>query len=173
MYEEVSGCRCMSVCVDVCVWVWDWEKQCWCWSSVLIKSSCSILHYICHMLKKILPQTVMVPRPYLRLPWRFLHPQVGKTHSPIPCPRMCPSRVGLVCHHVFSLFFFFYLNQISKSAIVHTFTCLSIFLHLPWWCACSFICITEWAFGEAGLYWICCTSDQPSNFDNTSNNIFD
>lgn len=59
--------------------------------------------YLSHA-QKILPQTVMVLRPYLRLPWRFLHPQVGKTHSPITCPRMCPSRVGLVCHHV--LFFF-------------------------------------------------------------------
>lgn len=62
--------------------------------------------YLSHA-QKILPQTVTVPCPYLRLPWRFLHPQVGKTHSPIPCPRMCPSRVGLVCHHVLCFFFFF------------------------------------------------------------------
>lgn len=73
------------------------------------KGSCSILHYLSHA-QKILPQTVMVSRPYLRLPWRFLHPQVGKTHSPIMCPRMCPSRVGLVCHHVLCFFFFCSLN---------------------------------------------------------------
>lgn len=48
------------------------------------------------------------------------------------------------------------------------------YLHWPWWCACNFVCITVWAFGEAGLYWICSLySDQPSNFDKTSNDVFD
>lgn len=104
--------------------------------------------YLSHA-QKILPQTVMVLRPYLRLPWRFLHPQVGKTHSPITCPRMCPSRVGLVCHHVLFFFslcsltvwafwshvyllcnmFMFILlcKKTFKSPTVHTFTCLCIF----------------------------------------------
>ena len=140
------------------------------------KGSCSILHYLSHA-QKILPQTVMVSRPYLRLPWRFLHPQVGKTHSPIMCPRMCPSRVGLVCHHVLCFFFsvrwmcecseaMFILYKlhsircikISKSPTVHTFTYMLLhlpYLHFPWWRACNFICITVWAFGEAELCWIC------------------
>lgn len=100
MYEEGSGCRCMSVCVwCVCLSVRLRE-------AMLMLKLCAykkqLFHpplYLSHA-QKILPQTVMVPRPYLRLPWRFLHPQVGKTHSPITYPRMCPSRVGLVCHHV-------------------------------------------------------------------------
>lgn len=51
---------------------------------------------------------------------------------------------------------------------MHTFTCLCIFLHLSWRCACSFLCITEWAFGEAGLYWICSLySDTPSKLHKT------
>lgn len=101
--------------------------------------------YLSHA-QKILPQTVMVSHPYLRLPWRFLHPQVGKTHSPITCPRMCPSRVGLVCHHVLCFFFsvcqmcahseaMFILyklhstlcKKILKSPTVQPFTCLCIF----------------------------------------------
>lgn len=46
--------------------------------------------YLSHA-QKVLPQTLTVPRPYLRFPWRFLHPQVGKPHSPFTCSRMCRS----------------------------------------------------------------------------------
>lgn len=112
MYEEVSGCRCMSVCVDVCLSVRLRE-------AMLMLKLCAYKKQLFHpplylsRAQKILPQTVMVPHPYLRLPWRFLHPQVGKTHSPFMCPRMCPSRVGLVCHHVFCFSFLLFAECVS------------------------------------------------------------
>lgn len=64
--------------------------------------------YLSHA-QKVLAQTVMVPRPYLRFPWRFLHPQVGNPHASSTCPRMCHSFSHHthitcwfgVCHHVF------------------------------------------------------------------------
>lgn len=103
--------------------------------------------YLSHA-QKMLPQTVTVPRPYLRLPWRSLHPQVGKTHSPITRPRMCPITCWFGVPPRFVLFFLVHwmcerseakfllytlLSTRCKVVIslrpptVHTFTCLCIF----------------------------------------------
>lgn len=103
--------------------------------------------YLSHA-QKMLPQTVTVPCPYLRLPWRSLHPQVGKTHSPITRPRMCPITCWFGVPSRFVLFFLVHwMCERSKAKIllykllstqckkvislkpptVHTFTCLCIF----------------------------------------------
>lgn len=52
--------------------------------------------YLSHA-QKVLRQTVTVPCPYLRFPWRFLHPQVGNPDAPFTCPRMFRS----FAHHIY------------------------------------------------------------------------
>lgn len=97
--------------------------------------------YLSHA-QKVLAQTVMVPCPYLRFLWRFLHPQVGNPYAHFTCPRMCHSFFRSLSHHVLvwcvpSPFFFTYftlrglkLHFSCVGMIVQHITCSHRFIRL-------------------------------------------
>lgn len=104
----------VSTCVCVCVWFCAFVLSARLREALQMLKLCAckeqLFHpplYLSHA-QKVLAQTVMVPRPYLRFPWRFLHPQVGNPHASSTCPRMCHSFSHHthitcwfgVCHHV-------------------------------------------------------------------------
>lgn len=92
----------MFVCDLVCAYECETERgiadaEALCLYKAAVPSTTIILSHA----QKVLPQTVTVPCPYLRFPWRFLHPQVGNPDAPFHFPR----NVSFFCtshsHHVF------------------------------------------------------------------------
>ncbi|MEQ2191093.1 hypothetical protein XENOCAPTIV_020691 [Xenoophorus captivus] len=100
----------LRVCFGVYEGVNEWPCRCWSFVPHLKQ----LLHppiYLSHA-QKVLPQTVTVPQPYLRFPWRFLPHQVGNAatslfislhpHCVAPLAHSTYiTRFFVVCRHVF------------------------------------------------------------------------